>query len=633
MDLGGGTYSTGGVPYHPIDSNTATNVNFEVRNGTLDPAYPAFTVAAGNVSLLHLTLVTTGDAPTVLVTGGNLTLRNDAVQGTASYADAAISVSGGTVNLGTTASPGNNVINAGPSGQLVQNTTSTPITAVGNTFESGGTTLPALSLSFTSLTTSANPATLNQSVTLTATVQPNGSTVTPTGTVTFVDTSTNTTLGSVALSNGTAALTVANFSAGNHIIQARYSGDATYLFSLGSLTQSVQYRFSGFLAPLNSNMAMALNRTIPIKFQLTDYNGKYISSLSAVQSLTVPGGTLSALRYDSTANQFIANWSTKGLAAGIYTLTLVLADGTSYTKPVTLSKNGSSAGLMAAGDGTATTATGALLGGDIDLYVDNSNGDLTADELARIQDAVTAADAVTEPYGVAVTEVTDPTVADVTLNMDTTSAVGGYADGVLGCTTDAGQITIINGWNFYAGSDATQIGSGQYDFETVVTHELGHALGLGHSTDSTSVMYATLNTGTVNRTLTTADLNVADSDTTGACGLHAAAVLAPAGAMASTLSTASFADPDAFFVALMNGVSTPGLAPNALLPARVHDAVFAYPLGDVGASVQAARLAAENASPIFGGSGLSQKDDELPVGRLDARFDFLPADGSWGTEI
>ena len=34
-------------------------------------------------------------------------------------------------------------------------------------------------------------------------------------------------------------------------------------------------------------------------------------------------------------------------------------------------------------------------------------------------------------------------------------------------------------------------------------------------------MYATSNIGTVNRTLTTADLNVADSDTTGACGLHA----------------------------------------------------------------------------------------------------------------
>jgi hypothetical protein len=119
--------------------------------------------------------------------------------------------------------------------------------------------------------------------------------------------------------------------------------------------------------------------------------------------------------------------------------------------------------------------------------------------LARIQDAVSAADAVTELYGVAVTEVTDPTQADVTLNLETTCALGGYADSVLGCTTDAGQITIITGWNFYAGNDATQIGSAEYDFETVVTHESGHALGLGHSTDSTSVMYATLSWDTNSR--------------------------------------------------------------------------------------------------------------------------------------
>jgi hypothetical protein len=105
--------------------------------------------------------------------------------------------------------------------------------------------------------------------------------------------------------------------------------------------------------------------------------------------------------------------------------------------------------------------------------------------------------------------------------MDTTSAVGGYNNGVLGCTTDAGQIIIIAGWNFYAGNDTTQIGSAQYDFQTVVTHELGHALGLGHSANSGSVMFATLNAGTANHALTKADLNVPDSDTTGACGLHA----------------------------------------------------------------------------------------------------------------
>jgi hypothetical protein len=297
----------------------------------------------------------------------------------------------------------------------------------------------------------------------------------------------------------------------------------------------VPFNFSGFLPPLAQNMAFALNRTIPIKWQLTDVDGSLITSLSAVTSLQIapvnpdnslgtpfnPTPTLgTGLRNDGSQYNF--NWQTKGLAAGTYEILLTLSDGTLHTKLLQLTKNGSSAGLTTTAAGGTGTAPGGLLCGDIGLYVDNTNGDLTSDELARIQDAVTAADAVTESYGVAVTEVADPTLADVTLNMDTTSAVGGYADGVLGCTTDAGQITIITGWNFYAGSDATQIGSGQYDFETVVTHELGHALGLGHSADSTSVMYATLNTGAVNRSLTTTDLNAADTDTTGACGLHVA---------------------------------------------------------------------------------------------------------------
>jgi hypothetical protein len=502
----------------------------------------------------------------------------------------------------------------------------------------GGTghdvTLTAVKVgSTTALTSSVNPSVLNQGVTLTATVSPAvAGAQTPTGGVDFFDSTNNTDLGTVTLSGGVAKITASTQAVGNHVIQARYSGDATFLPSTGSLTQSVQYNFSGFAAPLNQGLSFVAGRTVPIKFQLTDFNKNFITSLSAVTALQViyPDSSthaISGLRYDSTANQFIANWSTKGLAAGSYSISLSLLDGTTDKVPLTITTGHGSAGLTTNAAGGTSAAPGGLLGGDITLYVDNTNGYLAADELARIQDAVTAADAVTAPYGVAVTEVTDPTLADVTLNMDTTSAVGGYADSVLGCTTDAGQITIINGWNFYAGSDATQIGSAQYDFETVVTHELGHALGLGHSTDSTSVMYATLNTGTVNRTLTTADLNVADSDTTGACGLHVVGYDSDRVLQTGHDWNRAPQDDGRDLLFAFAGTAADGL------PAAAASETRAERSGGVGDPRQAlagpvdAVFAGANQSPIFAVRLQGGADDlTFDVENLD---DYVPADFSW----
>lgn len=514
-----------------VPSGVTCIINRQVTNTIVDPDTPALTVTSGIVYVDGITFIETGDAPTIQLSGGQLTLRNCMVEGATDFSDPAIAVSGGsTLDLGTPDSPGGNTISVSGTTQPLQSTSSDIVLAAGNTFQ--GDTGVVYPVATVTLTSSANPSLLNQAVTLTSTVAaPTTGLAAPTGTVTFVDQTSGSTLAVVPLSAGTATWTGAGLAVNAHSIVAFYSGDTSYLQSAAALVQRVQYGFGGFQAPLDSNLAFGLNRTIPIKFQLTAYNAVAISSLSVIQSLQVLDGTGAdvltnaggtALRYDATAKQFIANWQTKGLPAGLYAVQLMLKDGTTYTKTVTLSANGAAAGLIVDGSTVGTTAVGALLGGDVALYVDNAGGLLTADELARVHDAVAAVDGVIGAYGVTVAEVADSASSNVFLHLADTSAVGGFADGVLGCTTDAGEITLIQGWSWYAGADSAAIGAGQYDFETVLIHELGHALGLGHVSDHSSVMYPTLDAGTANRNLSAADLQVADADPS-ADGLRAEA--------------------------------------------------------------------------------------------------------------
>ena len=86
----------------------------------------------------------------------------------------------------------------------------------------------------TSLTATPNPATVGQSVTLTAAVTP----TTATGSVAFLDGAT--TLSTVPLSNGGASFTTASLAAGSHSLAASYGGDATRAASTSApLVQTV----------------------------------------------------------------------------------------------------------------------------------------------------------------------------------------------------------------------------------------------------------------------------------------------------------------------------------------------------------------------------------------------------------
>jgi hypothetical protein len=99
---------------------------------------PALVVTSGTVIVSDVTFTESGDAPTILVTGGSLTLRTDIIQESTGYNEPAIAVTGGTVDLGTSGDPGGNVINVNGTGTFIRNTTANPVSAVGDTFEING---------------------------------------------------------------------------------------------------------------------------------------------------------------------------------------------------------------------------------------------------------------------------------------------------------------------------------------------------------------------------------------------------------------------------------------------------------------------------------------------------------------
>jgi hypothetical protein len=110
---------------------------------------------------------------------------------------------------------------------------------------------------------------------------------------------------------------------------------------------TVVYTFTGFFQPVDNKIlnGMKAGSTAPIKWQLTDANGSYVSSLSAVSkvesgvmpcSASVPVDNLeeyatgaTALRYDSTTNQYVYNWQSPKKPGSCYQVKIAFNDGTS----------------------------------------------------------------------------------------------------------------------------------------------------------------------------------------------------------------------------------------------------------------------------------------------------------------
>jgi uncharacterized repeat protein (TIGR03803 family) len=224
-----GTTSGGGVNFTGTNGGQGTVFSLDVSLGPFVKTLPTSGPALGAVMILGTDL-----------TGATSVGFNGV---TATFTVASASLITTTVPLGATIGP---VTVITPNGTLTSNVPFTLTT--GNT------------PSTTTLASSLNPSTFNQSVTFTATVA-GADGGTPTGTVTFTADGTNV-LGMIALSGGQAAVSTFEFSAGAHSIVASYGGDGNYQPSTSAtLIQTVQMASSS-LALASSVDPSAYNQAV-----------------------------------------------------------------------------------------------------------------------------------------------------------------------------------------------------------------------------------------------------------------------------------------------------------------------------------------------------------------------------------
>jgi hypothetical protein len=147
---------------------------------------------------------------------------------------------------------------------------------------------------------------------------------------------------------------------GTAAASATYDGDANHTPDSGSASFRIVYAWSGFDQPLEgraggtSANGFKAGQTIPVKFVLADATGAVVlqagspafvrsanlgSCAAPLSTDTLPAGTPggdTAFGWDGSA--YHLNWSTKGLATGLYRVSASLADGTTRSADVCLTR-------------------------------------------------------------------------------------------------------------------------------------------------------------------------------------------------------------------------------------------------------------------------------------------------------
>jgi pimeloyl-ACP methyl ester carboxylesterase len=132
------------------------------------------------------------------------------------------------------------------------------------------------------------------------------------------------------------------------VLYLDHDGDGqadTILKGVPGETVTMPYLFSGFLPPVKEKNVFKAGSTVPVKFQLSKHDGSIIQAKSAPLWFALKRGAMvstvasepaqdlsatvgNVYRWDNSSEQYIYNWSTKGLAPGFwYEIYAKLDDG------------------------------------------------------------------------------------------------------------------------------------------------------------------------------------------------------------------------------------------------------------------------------------------------------------------
>ncbi|MGA7930044.1 MAG: Ig-like domain repeat protein [Candidatus Sulfotelmatobacter sp.] len=198
----------------------------------------------------------------------------------------------------------------------------------------------------TTLASSLNPSTFGQSVTFTASVS--SASGTPTGTVTFYDASTATTLGSATLVSGTASLPVSSLLTGLHSITAAYQGSTNSTTSASApVSQIVNIAttatsLASSLNPAGTGETVTFSATVTSQFggaatgSVVFYSGSQTLGTAFLSGNVAPlttsfstAGTYSiSAKYNGDANNA---GSTSSVLSQVITVTIKSATSTTLT--------------------------------------------------------------------------------------------------------------------------------------------------------------------------------------------------------------------------------------------------------------------------------------------------------------